>query len=63
MEVDKYEHALVTGMVAAEDVLEVLAVCVSHMIAAQDVENSSQPRDRGASGWRLRHLGALDSQG
>ena len=62
IEVHEDEHARVTGMVAGEDVLEDLAVCVSHMIAVQDVENSSESRDRHASGWRLPHLGALDSQ-
>ena len=35
------DHAPIACRVAGEDVLEDLAVCVSHMISAQDVQNSA----------------------
>ena len=62
IQVHEDEHARVAGMVAGEDVLEALAVCVSHIIAAQDMQHCPQPRDRRARGWWvLRHFGASDS--
>ena len=57
------DHAPITCRVAVEDVLEDLAVCVSHMISAQDVEHFSKARDGRASGWLpIRHIGAWDKQ-